>query len=109
MSLAGEERKQQILNMLQLQGKVHTPELVEKLEVSSETVRRYMEELEQENRLKRVYGGAVKVNVEREEPAPTSSARCCRRRRSAGSDRLLLISFRTRMSSSLMTARRRCR
>ena len=69
MSLAGEERKQQILNMLQLQGKVRTPELVEKLEVSSETVRRYLEELEQENRLKRVYGGAVKVNVEREEPA----------------------------------------
>ena len=48
MSLAGEERKQQILNMLQLQGKVRTPELVEKLEVSSETVRRYLEELEQE-------------------------------------------------------------
>ncbi|TYP75540.1 DeoR/GlpR family DNA-binding transcription regulator [Paenibacillus methanolicus] len=69
MSLAGEERKQIILNMLQLQGKVRTPELVATLEVSSETVRRYLEELESESKLKRVYGGAVKINVEREEPA----------------------------------------
>ncbi|MBB3110685.1 DeoR/GlpR family transcriptional regulator of sugar metabolism [Paenibacillus phyllosphaerae] len=69
MSLAGEERKQTILDMLQLQGKVRTPELVARLDVSSETVRRYLEELEMEKKLKRVYGGAVKINVEREEPA----------------------------------------
>ncbi|UVI30028.1 DeoR/GlpR family DNA-binding transcription regulator [Paenibacillus spongiae] len=68
MSLAGEERKQIILNMIQLQGKVRSPELAAKLEVSSETIRRYLEELELENKLKRVYGGAVKINVEREEP-----------------------------------------
>lgn len=69
MSLAGEERKQVILNMLQLKGKVRTPELVQALDVSSETIRRYLEELENELKLKRVYGGAVKINVEREEPA----------------------------------------
>ncbi|MFD1955244.1 DeoR/GlpR family DNA-binding transcription regulator [Paenibacillus thailandensis] len=69
MSLAGEERKQIILELLQLNGKVRTPELVQELDVSSETVRRYLEELEHEKKLKRVYGGAVKINVEREEPA----------------------------------------
>jgi len=69
MSLAGEERKQIIINMLQLKGKVRTPELVQALDVSSETIRRYLEELEDELKLKRVYGGAVKINVEREEPA----------------------------------------
>ncbi|WP_211747726.1 DeoR/GlpR family DNA-binding transcription regulator [Paenibacillus sp. Marseille-Q4541] len=69
MSLAGEERKQSILQMLQWKGKVRTPELVQELEVSSETIRRYLEELESENKLKRVYGGAVKINVEREEPS----------------------------------------
>jgi DeoR/GlpR family transcriptional regulator of sugar metabolism len=69
VSLAGEERKAVIINMLQLQGKVRTPELVQALEVSSETIRRYLEELEYEHKLKRVYGGAVKINVEREEPA----------------------------------------
>ncbi|XOS91983.1 DeoR family transcriptional regulator [Brevibacillus laterosporus] len=61
MSLVGEERKELILELLQQEGKVKTTELVEKLQVSSESVRRYLEELEQEQRLKRVYGGAVKV------------------------------------------------
>ncbi|AEI39476.1 DeoR/GlpR family DNA-binding transcription regulator [Paenibacillus mucilaginosus] len=69
MSLVGEERKQIIMNLLLGQGKVRTPELVEKLEVSSETVRRYLEELESENKLRRVYGGAVRVDHGREEPA----------------------------------------
>lgn len=61
MSLIGEERKELILALLQQKGKVKTTELVEKLQVSSESVRRYLEELEQEQRLKRVYGGAVKI------------------------------------------------
>ncbi|OXM85192.1 DeoR/GlpR family DNA-binding transcription regulator [Paenibacillus rigui] len=68
MSLNGEERKQTILNLLHQQGKVRTPELVAQLDVSSETVRRYLEELEVENKLKRVYGGAVKVHFD---PAET--------------------------------------
>ncbi|MGG3875009.1 DeoR/GlpR family DNA-binding transcription regulator [Brevibacillus laterosporus] len=62
MSLVGEERKELILELLQQEGKVKTTELVEKLQVSSESVRRYLEELEQEQRLRRVYGGAVKVS-----------------------------------------------
>lgn len=69
MSLIGEERKDYILNQLNLEGKVKTNELVESLGVSSESIRRYLEELEEENKLKRVYGGAVKINLSREEPS----------------------------------------
>ncbi|WP_103104584.1 DeoR/GlpR family DNA-binding transcription regulator [Brevibacillus reuszeri] len=69
MSLVGEERKDAIMNLLNYAGKVRTNELVEKLQVSSETIRRYLEELENENQLKRVYGGAIKINYEREEPS----------------------------------------
>ncbi|MFD0697302.1 DeoR/GlpR family DNA-binding transcription regulator [Paenibacillus sp. GCM10027628] len=69
MSLIGEERKDFILNLLNLEGKVKTNELVDKLGVSSESIRRYLEDLEAENKLKRVYGGAVKINLSREEPS----------------------------------------
>ncbi|OAB34907.1 DeoR family transcriptional regulator [Paenibacillus macquariensis subsp. defensor] len=69
MSLIGEERKDYILNKLNLEGKVKTNELVDNLNVSSETIRRYLEDLEEENKLKRVYGGAVKINLSREEPS----------------------------------------
>ncbi len=36
-----------------------TKDLIERLDVSGETVRRYLEELERERHLKRVYGGAI--------------------------------------------------
>lgn len=61
MSLNSIDRKKEILALLDAKGKVNTKELVKKLEVSSETIRRYLEELESENKLKKVYGGAVKV------------------------------------------------
>ncbi|NRR04892.1 DeoR/GlpR transcriptional regulator [Brevibacillus sp. RS1.1] len=69
MSLFGEERKQIILQLINSNGKVRTNELVKKLQVSSESIRRYLEELEAEKKLKRVYGGAVKLTVERFEPS----------------------------------------
>ncbi|MDQ6419451.1 DeoR/GlpR family DNA-binding transcription regulator [Paenibacillus sp. LHD-117] len=69
MSLVGEERKSIILDLLYAEGQVKTIDLVKRLNVSSETIRRYMEELEAENRLKRVYGGAVKINIAGEEPS----------------------------------------
>lgn len=69
MSLAGEERKKIILDRLNCNGKVKTSELVETLQVSSETIRRYLEELERDNRLKRVYGGAIKTGYDQEEPS----------------------------------------
>lgn len=67
MSFIGEERKKIILDTLELEGLVRTSDLSEKLKVSGEMTRRYLEELEKEKRLKRIYGGAVKVNVSREE------------------------------------------
>jgi DeoR family fructose operon transcriptional repressor len=69
LSLVGEERKSIILEKLNSEGQVKTFDLVKKLNVSSETIRRYLEELEDENRLKRVYGGAVKINLSGEEPS----------------------------------------
>lgn len=69
LSLIGEERKGIILEQLNSEGQVKTFDLVKKLGVSSETIRRYLEELELENRLKRVYGGAVKINLIGEEPS----------------------------------------
>ncbi|MFC5401196.1 DeoR/GlpR family DNA-binding transcription regulator [Cohnella soli] len=69
MSLVGEERKAIILDQLNQEGQVKTFDLVKRLGVSSETIRRYLEELEEENRLKRVYGGAVKINLGGEEPS----------------------------------------
>ena len=69
MSLVGEERKGIILEQLNSEGQVKTVDLVKRLNVSSETIRRYLEELEAESRLKRVYGGAVKINIGGEEPS----------------------------------------
>ncbi|GGH23043.1 DeoR/GlpR family DNA-binding transcription regulator [Paenibacillus segetis] len=67
MSLLSVERKTMILEALNHAGKVRTNDLVTQLSVSSETIRRYLEELEADNLLKRVYGGAVKLNLEWEE------------------------------------------
>ncbi|WP_336784456.1 DeoR/GlpR family DNA-binding transcription regulator [Paenibacillus sp. MMO-177] len=67
MSLIGEERKREILELINDAGKVQTNDLVKRFGVSSETIRRYLEELESENRLKRVYGGAVKMTLVYEE------------------------------------------
>ncbi|GLX69462.1 DeoR/GlpR family DNA-binding transcription regulator [Paenibacillus glycanilyticus] len=67
MSLVGEERKREILDIINDAGKVQTNDLVKRFGVSSETIRRYLEELESENRLKRVYGGAVKMTLVFEE------------------------------------------
>lgn len=71
MSLNAIDRKKLILELLDINGKVTSKELVQLLEVSSETVRRYLDELESEKKLKKVYGGAVKVEYEIVEPAHT--------------------------------------
>ncbi|MGL5347504.1 MAG: DeoR/GlpR family DNA-binding transcription regulator [Peptostreptococcaceae bacterium] len=68
MSLNAIDRKKVILELLDINGKVTSKELVMKLEVSSETVRRYLDELENENKLRKVYGGAVKLEYDRVEP-----------------------------------------
>nr|WP_238357845.1 DeoR/GlpR family DNA-binding transcription regulator [Cohnella zeiphila] len=57
-----------ILELLNSKGNVTTAELVRQLDVSKESVRRYMDELESEGKLKKVYGGAIKPEGTREEP-----------------------------------------
>lgn len=59
MSLAFEQRKKKILDRLAKDKELHVPDLVETLNVSSETVRRDLDRLEKEGKLKKVYGGAI--------------------------------------------------
>ncbi|OME87979.1 DeoR family transcriptional regulator [Paenibacillus sp. FSL A5-0031] len=68
MSLLSEDRKQYILVQLDTFGKVQVISLAEQLQVSLETIRRDLFVLEEEGKLKRVYGGAVKVQYEKGEP-----------------------------------------
>lgn len=68
MSLVGEERKRIILDLLHRNGNVTTSELVGRFGVSKETVRRYLDELERKDLLRKVYGGAVKPSAGRDEP-----------------------------------------
>lgn len=67
MSLVGEERKRIILELLDTKGNVTTSDLVRLLDVSKESVRRYLDELESEGMLKKVYGGAIKPHGNRDE------------------------------------------
>ena len=62
-----EERNKVILEILEEKGSVTTIELVEKLKVSEATIRRDLSNLEKEEKLYRVHGGAVLKNIEREE------------------------------------------
>ncbi len=59
MSLLYEERKKIILEQLQKNEAVKVNEMAEALHVSTETIRRDLERLEQEGKLKKVYGGAI--------------------------------------------------
>ncbi|AOT69430.1 DeoR family transcriptional regulator [Geosporobacter ferrireducens] len=68
MSLLGEERKMIILNKLDIDGKVTVKELSKEFQVSTETIRRDLEILENEKRLKKVYGGAIKISFDGSEP-----------------------------------------
>lgn len=68
LSLEAEERKKKIIELLNSQGKVKSAELEKKLDVSGETVRRYLTQLEEEGQLKRVYGGAIKISFNKVEP-----------------------------------------
>jgi len=68
MSVLSVERKTAILDRLQAYGKVNAAELARLLDVSMETIRRDLDVLEKEGYLKRVHGGAVKVNFQMGEP-----------------------------------------
>lgn len=67
MSLLGEERKKIIVERVNAEGQINTLTLAEEMGVSSETIRKYLDELEKQNKLKKVYGGAVQVSLYKEE------------------------------------------
>lgn len=64
MSLSYEKRKKKILEHLGKEGRVEVPALAEEFLVSTETIRRDLERLDSEGKLKKVYGGAVKVRAD---------------------------------------------
>lgn len=55
------ERQESIRELLKQNGSVTTTELVEYFEVSTETIRRDLQELEKQRLLQRVHGGAIAV------------------------------------------------
>jgi DeoR/GlpR family transcriptional regulator of sugar metabolism len=67
VSILSEERKVIILESLEREGKVMVIPLAEQLNVSTETVRRDLLFLEREEKLKRVYGGAIQATFRNDE------------------------------------------
>lgn len=62
--LLAQERQKEIMNIIYKDKAVKVSKLIEKFNVSIETIRRDLEFLEKEGLLKRVYGGAVLENVD---------------------------------------------
>jgi DeoR family transcriptional regulator, fructose operon transcriptional repressor len=62
MSMFGHERRQSIVARARRDGRVNVAELATELDVTAETVRRDLSELEQSGLLRRVHGGAVPVD-----------------------------------------------
>lgn len=52
-------RKEQILNLLTARGYTNVTDLASRFNVTTETIRRDLNELEQENLVKRIHGGAI--------------------------------------------------
>ena len=63
MPMFSEQRKTEILNLLNERGSVSVGELMETFSVSEATVRRDLTELESMGRLRRTHGGAVPRNM----------------------------------------------
>ncbi|MFD0828190.1 DeoR/GlpR family DNA-binding transcription regulator [Neobacillus sp. M.A.Huq-85] len=68
MLILPEERKNEILNELKRIGKVKVIDLAKQFNVSEETIRRDLTQLEENGLLKKVYGGAIKTTFQSGEP-----------------------------------------
>ncbi|WNS78484.1 DeoR/GlpR family DNA-binding transcription regulator [Domibacillus sp. DTU_2020_1001157_1_SI_ALB_TIR_016] len=66
--MLAEERKLKIIEYIERDGSVRVADLADEFVVSTETVRRYLDELEREQKLKKVYGGAVRNHDKEEAP-----------------------------------------
>ncbi|MFA9398305.1 MAG: DeoR/GlpR family DNA-binding transcription regulator [Clostridiaceae bacterium] len=64
-----QERKQSILNKLELEGTVLVSKLSKEFEVSEVTIRRDIKELEEKSLLTRTFGGAVPIEFKKFEPS----------------------------------------
>ena len=62
MSSASETRREEIVALIQLNGKVKVSELSERYNVSEVSIRKDLEALEAEGQLSRIHGGAVGMN-----------------------------------------------
>ena len=56
-----EERQQNILNEVELHNRILLTDIAERLDVSIDTVRRDVKELDGENKLRKVHGGAISL------------------------------------------------
>jgi DeoR/GlpR family transcriptional regulator of sugar metabolism len=68
MSIWAEERQQQILQLLREQQRVEAERLVGKLDVSRETIRRDLKQMELAGLIRRTHGGAAIVTAAEEKP-----------------------------------------
>lgn len=68
MSVSSVERKKKIMDEINRTGKVKVVDLADFFQVSTETIRRDLDQLEESGVLKRVYGGAVKTTYKIEPP-----------------------------------------
>ncbi len=59
--MLAEERRQKIIEKINIDGTVHVSDLSEELDVTEETIRRDLDVLDQKNQLSRTHGGAVAV------------------------------------------------
>lgn len=69
------DRRNQIIDLITQQRTVKNTELMERFDISIETVRRDLEYLEQQGHLKRVYGGAVLNTPTNSEPEYANRAK----------------------------------
>jgi DeoR family transcriptional regulator, fructose operon transcriptional repressor len=68
------ERRQEIANLVEEQGRSDVAELANRFGVTAETIRRDLTELEQRRFLRRVHGGAIAISRFRSEPAVAEKA-----------------------------------
>ena len=68
------ERREGILAYLETQGRVTVEELAELFDISVDSIRKDLKALSKQGLLKRVYGGAIRIDREAEAPTPSDIA-----------------------------------
>lgn len=72
--MLSELRQQEIIHMLESEGSVKTSALCERFSISRETIRRDLESLEERKLVRRIHGGAMKVEHAVNEGSPLYAA-----------------------------------